>query len=181
MLAKNSQTIKKCSSGNIFPAQTDLKFECMETLKFYKIAVVALLLLNAGTLMFLWLNRPPNPQDAGPYQYLVRTTGMDEAQQASYRMLRDEHRTQLFAYRDQTRRLREALFGMLATRESVSPEVQMLADSIGALRVKEEHFTYAHFRQVRALCRPDQLPRFDTAIVEAVQGMGPPDRRQRGR
>ena len=60
-----------------------------------------------------------------------------------------------------------------------APEVQILADSLGALRAKEELFTYEHFRQVRAICRPDQLPRFDAAIGEAVQSMGPPHRPQR--
>lgn len=154
----------------------------METLKFYKIAIAALLLLNAGTLTFLWVNRPPNPREAGPFQFLVRATGMDEAQQEEYDKLRKEHRATLETYRHQNKQVRETLFRLMATKEVNAPEVQILADSLGALRAKEELFTYEHFRQVRAICRPDQLPRFDAAIGEAVQSMGPPPQRpQRGR
>ncbi|MCC7464691.1 MAG: periplasmic heavy metal sensor [Saprospiraceae bacterium] len=153
----------------------------MQTLTFYKIAVVTLLLLNVGTLTFLWVNRPPNPREAGPFQFLVRATGMDEAQQEVYDQLRMEHRATLETYRNQNKQVREAMFRLMATKEADAPEVQMLADSLGALRAKEERFTYEHFRQVRALCRPDQLQRFDAAIEEAMQSMGPPDRRQRGR
>lgn len=159
----------------------DFKYEPMGTLKFYKIAVVALLLLNIGTLTFLWLNRPPDPREAGPFRFLVNATDMDEAQQQAYQKLRQEHRTSLETYRSQNRQVREAMFRLLATNEENAREVLLLADSLGALRAKEERFTYAHFRQVRALCRPDQLPRFDAAIGEAVQSMGPPHRLQRGK
>jgi protein CpxP len=171
--------IKNSSFGNTSMLPTDLKSELMQTLTFYKIAVLVLLLLNMGTLTFLWVNRPPDPREAGPFQFLVRATEMDEAQQETYHQLRMEHRNALETYRSQNRQLREAMFQLLATREANSAEVQMLADSLGALRTKEELFTYEHFRQVRAICRPDQLQRFDAAIGEAVQSMGPPHRPQR--
>ena len=153
----------------------------MQTLTFYKIAVLTLLLLNVGTLTFLWVNRPPDPREAGQFQFLVRATGMDDAQQAAYQQLRMEHRNALETYRNQNKQVREALFRLMANKDADAPEVQMLADSLGALRAREEHFTYEHFRQVRAICRQDQLERFDAAIGEAVQSMGPPDRRKQGR
>lgn len=146
----------------------------MENLKFYKIAIVLLLLLNIGTLSFLWMHRPPPPDQRGPFQFLIRATGMDEEQQKAYAQLRDKHRSQVEAFKTQNSALRKQLFGLLAQQGAGDPMVLQLTDSIASIKRQEEILTYEHFRQVRAICRPDQQTRFDAAIGEAIQSMAPP-------
>ncbi len=146
----------------------------MNKLKIYKIAVALLLLINMGTLGFMWLNRPPAPDARGPFTFIVKATAMDDAQQATYRQLRDQHRSEMEGSRKQNREIREQLFNLLAQHGENDPEVQQLADSIAATRRKEELLTYTHFRRVREICRPDQQVKFDAAIGEAIQTLGPP-------
>jgi periplasmic protein CpxP/Spy len=146
----------------------------MDKLKIYKTAVALLLLINISTLAFMWLNRPPAPDARGPFAFIVKATGMDEAQQSSYRQLRDQHRSEMEERKKQNREIREQLFSLLAQHSDNDPEVQQLADSIAATRRKEEMLTYTHFRRVREICRPDQQVKFDAAIGEAIQTLGPP-------
>ena len=146
----------------------------MENLKFYKIAIALLLLLNIGTLTFMWLHRPPHPGARGPFMFIVKATGMDDAQQETYRQLRDAHRSKLDAYRMQNSKIRGQMFDLLAEYGEDGAQVRQLADSIAAVKREEELLTYEHFRRVREICRPEQQSKFDAAIGEAIQSMAPP-------
>jgi len=148
--------------------------DTMGNLKFYKIAVAVLLVLNMGTLAFMWTNRPPPPGDRGPFMFLVKATGMDDAQQSAYRQLRDMHRSILQENRKQNSALHSQLFDLLPQFGESDPEVLRLIDLIASEKRQEELLTYAHFRRVRELCRPDQQVKFDAAIGEALETMAPP-------
>lgn len=106
--------------------------------------------------------------------FIVKATGMDETQQASYRQLRDLHRSKVEAFQKQNSQIRGHLFDLLAQKDENDPAVQQLADSIAAVKRQEELLTFEHFRRVREICRPDQQAKFDAAIGEAIQSMGPP-------
>lgn len=151
-----------------------LNSEIMENLKFYKIGIALLLLLNIGTLVFMWANRPPERGARGPFMFLVKATNMDEAQQAAYRQLRNVHHAKVEAFQKQNREIRGQLFSLLAQKAESDPEVQQLTDSIAVLKRQEELLTFEHFRRVREICRPDQQAKFDAAIGEAIQSLGPP-------
>lgn len=155
--------------------RTLLNSDVMENLKFYKITIALLLLLNIGTLTFLWTHRPPGG-GAGPFMFLVKATNMDEAQKGAYEQLRTEHRAQMNGFRENNSLLRGKLFELLVTQDAKAPEVQQMIDSIASNRRQEEITTFEHFRKVRGLCRPDQQLKFDAAIGEAVQPLGPPGR-----
>jgi hypothetical protein len=80
------------------------------------------------------------------------------------------------AFRANNSLLRGKLFELLATQDANAPEVQKMIDLIASSRKQEEITTFEHFRKVRGLCRPDQQAKFDAAIGEAVQSLGPPGR-----
>ena len=145
----------------------------MPNTQFLKIAVALLVLLNLGTLAFIGLHRP-GPR--GPFMFIVQATGMDDEQQQVYAKLRDAHRAKVEGYQAQNSALHGRLFDLLAQHEAGDPLVQPLMDSIAAVKRQEEVLTYEHFKQVRNLCRPDQQPKFDAAIGEAIQSMAPPSR-----
>jgi protein CpxP len=146
----------------------------MENIKFYKVAVAFLLLLNVGTLAFIWVHRPPPPGEKGPFMFLVKATGMDDGQQAVYSQLRQIHQSKMEGNKKQSTTLHRQLFDLLAQHGVSDPEVQQLIDSIASVKREEELLTYTHFRNVRELCRPDQQGKFDAAIGEAIQTIRPP-------
>lgn len=147
----------------------------MENTRFLKIAVLLLLLLNIGTLTFMWIRRPPPPGGGpGPFNYLVRATGMDDLQREAYARLRDAHHSSMERLHDKATKLRQEMFGLLSANNQNDPAVGQLADSIAAVRKEEELVTFRHFQEVRKLCRPDQQQKFDEAIAGAIESMGAP-------
>ena len=64
-------------------------------------------------------------------------------------------------------------FDLLTATAPDSARIQQLADSIATVKKEEEMITFEHFRQVRALCRPEQTAKFDDVIFEAWQSMKP--------
>ena len=105
---------------------------------------------------------------------IVKAAGIEDAQQTAYRQLRDAHRAKMDLYRTQNSQIRRQLFDLLAQNDEKVSQVQELTDLIATVKRQEELLAFEHFRRVREICRPGQLARFDAAIGEAVQSMGPP-------
>ncbi len=141
----------------------------MEQTRFLKIAVAALLTLNVGLLAFLLLHRPPEP----PFQLMIRELQLDAAQQVAYKQLREAHHQQILAHQQQNEDLHRMFFEMLTASNPDSARVQMLADSIATVKKEEEMITFQHFRAVRALCQPAQIPKFDAVLFDAWRSMKP--------
>lgn len=146
----------------------------MGNARFLKIAVLSLLLLNIGTLGFMWIMRPQPPGGERPFNYIVRTTGMDRAQRDAYARLRDAHHSSMVQLHDKATQLRQQMFGLLAAKSADDPAISQLADSIAVLWKEEELVTFRHFQDVRKICRPDQQAKFDQAILSAIESMNQP-------
>ena len=141
----------------------------MEQTKILKIAVAALFALNVGLLAFLLLHRPPEP----PFQLLIRELQLDADQQAAYKQLREAHHQQILAHQQKNEDLHRVFFELLTAPELDSNRLHLLADSIATVKKEEEMSTFQHFREVRALCRPAQIPKFDAVLFAAWQSMKP--------
>jgi periplasmic protein CpxP/Spy len=149
----------------------------MEKTKLLGIAVVALLLLNLGTLALLWFGRPPHPPKNGDRPpaaaFLVRELGLDAAQQVAYDRLRNEHRRERDSLQTILRDRRQLYFKGVATGDTTGIE------AVAALERQMNRSTFEHFRRLRALCPPDQQIRLDQTLGEALRLMaqgGPPPR-----
>ena len=142
----------------------------MEKITFYKIAIGVLLLLNVGLLAFLLTRRPP-PEP--PFEFLSRKIGLDAAQQAEYKILREAHHAQIIARQQKNEDLHRTFFEMMTAPVVDSLRLRQLTDSIATIKKEEEIITFWHFRAVRGICRPEQVGQFDAVIFEAWQSMKP--------
>lgn len=141
------------------------------------VAVLLLLALNGVTVWLLLQHphRPPGPPPGGgPKMMVIERLGFDEDQVARYEELITEHRKNIGEHDRRMHEVRMALFNDLrapniAVRDS-------LANVIGELQAEVERIHHDHFAQVRALCHPDQVPKFDALIGELSDffGQGPP-------
>jgi len=159
----------------------------MENNRFLKIVIVFLLLVNIGTLTFLWVTKmppPPPPHHGGGnkvFEFLVKELQLTDSQQKQYATLRDEHHAAMEATNKHNMELRHQLFDGLHTASTDTMMVHRLTDSIAANQQKLEMITFNHFRQVRAMCSAEQQKKFDEVIDEALRMMNPkPPRPQDG-
>lgn len=131
------------------------------------IAVIGLLLLNAGTLLFLVMGNTSKPgENQRPDQYIIERLKLDESQQIEFEKLKHEHRAQVVAIEEQVQQKRKEFFSQLRTATPNQQLADSLALQISALQKEKDMATFIHFSKLRALCTPKQQEVFDTFIDE---------------
>jgi protein CpxP len=148
----------------------------MNKFRFLTWSVVVLLLLNAGTLIYLLMSKQADkkpPPGEGASSFIIEQLKLDAQQQQLFFELRHQHQEIIQRIQEQDRRLHDEYFNLLKTD---NPD-RVKADSISSLIAKQrssiEAATFDHFQQLRKLCRDDQKKLFDATIDEIMKRMGP--------
>jgi protein CpxP len=147
------------------------------------VLVAILLLTNIATLSIYWFKKPNHEggpgHDSGNRekrmgQFMVDQMKFDSTQEAAYWKLRDTmiatQRPVIDSMRDAKKRFFDLLNQSGATDSSA---LITRSNEIAALQKRLDLATFRHFQHVRAICRPDQLQKFDTVIKEIVNRMTP--------
>jgi periplasmic protein CpxP/Spy len=135
-------------------------------------AVAGLFLLNLGLIGWIALGSrgggPPRRIDfAGELKF-------DETQRQRFDRLITQHFAEVTPLRDSIDQLKADLLVATQTPDISPGQVRWLADELARNVARNEATTYLHFRDVRALCHPDQLPGFDRLLEENLRRKGPP-------
>ena len=147
--------------------------------RFLLILIFTLVLLNLGTLTFMWLSRPPMPgqgrqggrgENAG--EFLVEQVGFNADQREKYSLMREAHQEMARQTQDSLRFYKNSLFRNLPTRDLIAAE--RASSNIARLQRKLEMNTFNHFVAVRNLCTPEQTKKFDAIIEDVLKMMAPP-------
>jgi Spy/CpxP family protein refolding chaperone len=157
---------------------------------FTTIVIVALLLLNFGTLAFLWFhNGPPRhdergPRGGGPADFIIRELKLNAEQQEKFKKLRDEHHNRVEDLRDSIRDLRTKLYAQLKEEGAEKAESTGMAKEIGDKEAEIQLVTLRHFRDLRAILTTEQKESFNRIIDEVTRMIsgpqGPPPPHDRG-
>jgi Spy/CpxP family protein refolding chaperone len=143
----------------------------MNSDKFYKIVIIFLMVLNVGTLGFLWLNGkqregrfPPSPREAD--RMMTDRMKFDEKQLDQFEDLKHEHHEQMIQLHEQAKELHVALFGLLKEKVIDTVKRNNLIQLLQQNSRQKEIVTFDHFRKLRAILRPDQTQYFDGFMEE---------------
>jgi periplasmic protein CpxP/Spy len=131
-----------------------------------------LLLLNLGTILYIWLHRPPGQpvfrrQDASGF--LIKELRLTEGQKQEYLMLRAVHRQAMQDLQEKDHALHNQFFDQLVIVPTDSGKVEKLADSIASIRVSMDRLTFSHFVAIRKILRPEQQQKFDKVFHEVLK------------
>jgi Spy/CpxP family protein refolding chaperone len=145
------------------------------------VLVAILFLTNIATLSIYWFKKPlhdgppggPGGREKRMGQFMVDQMKFDKAQEAAYWKLRDSMITLQRPVMDSMRAAKQSLFDMLNQSNVSDSALHVHSEQIANLQKKLDLATFRHFQQVRLLCRPDQLQKFDTVIKEIVTRMTP--------
>lgn len=150
----------------------------MEKSKFQTIIIIFLLILNLGTLTFLFIRRPMGPppgmQHRGPNpgEFIVRELNFDESQKTQFDKLKAEHQQQMRNLRDSIEVERMRLPDVIVnTNDSMAIDA---STKIGRYQQQVEWFTYQHFVKVYGICNDNQKGKFAGIIGEVLHMMAPP-------
>jgi len=150
----------------------------MESLRFLKIVIICLLVVNIGTLSFIWLHHghggPPPPHGRGDVAgFLTHELNFSPEQEKQFDQLREEHHHAMEKFQDEGRERHHQLFDLLHASTADSAAIQSAAKGIAENQSQIEVVTFHHFQQVRAICNPEQQKKFDEIIDEALRMMAP--------
>jgi Spy/CpxP family protein refolding chaperone len=144
----------------------------MKTLRFYKILVVVLILINAVTLYFMFTAHRPHGRP-GKTQ-LVDNLGITGANREKIIQLQEDH----FIRKDQLinkgRDLHEKLFRSFNDPSKDTAEVAAIIDDIVENQRETEQMTFDHFKDVNALCDPQQQKELQKLLQELLRRAGGP-------
>jgi Spy/CpxP family protein refolding chaperone len=150
----------------------------MNNLKFLKIIILILVLINISTVSFLWLNRPQKKDDVG--DFFAKELLFTKKQREQFDSLKKAHREEKEELREADQEKHDAYLNLLKKPNVDSVTIKKVADEILVIKEKEELAMFYHFQKVRAICDENQKQKFDEIIKEAACMMGSKERERQG-
>lgn len=136
------------------------------------IAVLALLLLNFGTLGFLFFRRPPLPpgERPGPLdRHIVERLHLNAEQKAAFERLKTAHHEQMQAFDHAQRDALGNYFALLKNDTVLPAQKDSLLAVVQDIQKNRATVTFQHFTDLKALCTPEQKKDFDALVPELMQ------------
>ena len=149
--------------------------------KWWAIAVIALIVLNAATLTIFWVERksnhdlPQKQENRGvTASYLTKELAFDSIQQLQYNQLVLKHRQSTRQIRKEIRNAKDAFFELLSDSSITDDAIKAASKRVSDIEQQLDILTFNHFKEVRTICNAEQKKKFDSIIKNAVQMMAPP-------
>ena len=142
--------------------------------------VIILIALNLGVVAFMWYTQRPNNEGPANTRFLIERLNFSKEQEQQYLDLQRRLADSLEPVKEHERKVHDRFFEMMHAEAPDSAQVAATIDTMGHIRGQIEYFTFMHFRQVRAMCTPEQKTKFDATISEAMRRMAPPPLRRPG-
>lgn len=151
--------------------------------KVLSLLVLVLLVTNILLLVFfVWKKPSPkqviNKSRGDVMQILEKEVGFDEKQMEQYKKLKDQHWDKIKPYFGEMRNARNNFYNLLNLASVSDSAISSAADSIAAKQKLIDLQTFRHFQQVKAICTPEQQPKFDSLVQQVIKRMGGPRRSQ---
>lgn len=130
--------------------------------------MVAILIILNGSILFYFLRKEGNPP---PHRdkLIVETLQFDETQRAEFDRLKQEHRNQINALDDQFKQSLENYFLLLRLDTGTEIKKDSIESLLASLEQERVSITYAHFQDLKNLCRADQREKFDAFIPQLIE------------
>ncbi|MBU0696885.1 MAG: hypothetical protein KKE39_10245 [Bacteroidetes bacterium] len=142
----------------------------MTKTKFLTIGVVILLILNFGTLTFLFTKKPPHPlkfEQEGPKKIIIERLGFDKQQIEKYELLIKNHQQAIEKLQKEIKESKNELYATLVTSDTSN--VELLEKEISYLQLEIEKTHYQHFQDIKILCKPNQLIKFNDLALDLAK------------
>ncbi|WP_126246082.1 Spy/CpxP family protein refolding chaperone [Chitinophaga rhizosphaerae] len=151
--------------------------------KVLSVLVVLLLLTNLFLVFFIVMKKPAppgrgsHPSRGEVMQLLEKEVGFSKDQLESYRQLKEQHWDRMKPSFTGMRNAKDGFYKLLSLSSVPDSVVNAMADTIAARQKQIDLQTFRHFQQVRALCTPEQQPRFDSVVQLVLKKMNGPWRK----
>lgn len=159
----------------------------MSQLKFYKVSVIALMILNIMLIAFFFLTKPksgpPKHNNSGNFQQeVIKTLNLNESQSKEFQRLADNHFKMMKSINEEKSTLLKPFFENL-TKDSTASNKEELLTKIEKLEGRKINYTYKHFEDLKATLDENQnkafgeiLEKFIDKLIISKRNNHPPHR-----
>lgn len=140
----------------------------MDKIKLLTFIVIALLLVNIGTLGFLLAGRNHRHEEKreGPKRLIIEKLHFNKTQQQHYENLIRWHRGQIDTLDMKIHETKNNLYLLLTATEVNPIKKDSLIDQIAAYQKQIEKTHFKHFEDIKKLCKPEQLSDYKNLTEE---------------
>jgi periplasmic protein CpxP/Spy len=147
--------------------------------------IIAVLLLTNVAVLVYFLAQKKNEKNAssnpdrdrnGVAEMLQKEVGFNEEQATKYKEMKEKQRGKIRPMYDEMRKAKDSLFRLLSYPETSDSVLNKMAEGIAQKQKAIDLETFNHFKRVRVLCTVDQLPKYDTMVLQMFRKMGRPVR-----
>lgn len=146
--------------------------------RFYKVIIIALLVLNFALLGYMWVgNRHIQhalPQHGEPAGFIIERLQLDQNQQLAFEKLKHAHQKASRHLKEESRRLHDALFSSLHEVPDNHTNVDSILLLIAQNDSAKEQLNYSHFKELKTILKPEQYKLYDAFIEDIARRFGPP-------
>ena len=131
------------------------------------LAIVFLVLLNLGTLGFLFSKRYIGGRGPRkPDKLIIEGLKLNDAQKSQFEVLKKEHRSQINEIEKGEKVYHKAYFDLLKAASKDSLTIDSVIKSLSNAKYQKDLATYKHFQKLRLMCEPQQQILFDSLVDE---------------
>jgi protein CpxP len=148
--------------------------------------IMVLLVANVAMLLSFGMKKPEkqNEHGRGPNvmsSILQEQVGFSNQQMDKLKDLRKQHWDKMHQLFEVMRQAKIGFYQNISKPEISDSTLQTEAAKIGETQQAIDIQTFRNFRELRALCTPEQLPRYDSLIPGVIQNMWFPHRGSQGK
>ncbi len=146
----------------------------MSKVRLLTILSIGLLICNIVLITFLILGRPHHPgQFEGPKKMIVEKLAFDEDQINAYDKLINSHQKTIADFDTDIRTLKKELYALLVDDESDLKRNEII-QKIAEIQKEIELNHFKHFQDIKALCKEDQIEKFNNLSKDLSKTFAPP-------
>ena len=135
--------------------------------------IIFLLITNIAMLVFLLFFNTPGKRmrgkEDGISTFLKKEVQFDEKQMDAYKTLKEKHIQSLKPVFEEMRTAKDSFYNLLYQAETNDSLVAGKAAAISSKQAFLDVSMLKHFKNVRQLSKPEQLPQFDSLFKTVIQ------------
>ena len=146
--------------------------------KVFLLIIGILLIANIVMLSFFIMKKDSGKPEKRPDRkamiadFLKKEIGFNEIQLKQYDTLSDKHREGIKKMFDSLRSSKDNQFKLLTAGNFSDSVMNSIADQSAASQKIMELQMFNHLKNVRMLCTPEQMPKFDSLFVKVLNRRG---------
>lgn len=141
--------------------------------KVYLIIISLLLIINIALVWFFVIDKRGRPDDGRLriIEMLKKEVGFDETQMKQAMEMKKRHLEKIKPYFDEVRKAKESFYVLLQNPQVNDSVRKAAAAVIGQKQEALDMAIFTNFNEIRQLCKPDQLIKFDSSMQQVVKRM----------